>query len=416
MIKTVIMAGGRGARIAKINSEIPKPMLPINGKPVLEHQIECLKAQGVTDFIITVGHLKDAIINYFGNGEKLGVNIDYFEEEVPLGNAGALRYLGDKLKDDFLLINGDIMFDIDVSKMLSVHKNSPSMITLYTHPNSHPYDSGLIVVDKKTRRVVEWLTKEDIRPEYYKNNVNAGIHIISPSVLVCFPEKDKVDLDRDIIRPLISGGKVFSYQGPEYIKDMGTPERYEQVEKDYQRGIVSRKSLRKKQKAIFLDRDGTINKDVGFLNNIEQFELLPNVSSTIREINNSEYLAIVITNQPVIARGEATIEELERIHEKMETLLSNEGAYLDDIFYCPHHPDRGFEGEVLKYKIICDCRKPKPGLLLQAAEKYNIDLEKSWMIGDSERDMQAGKAAGCGTIFINESKDLETAVREILVK
>ena len=121
----------------------------------------------------------------------------------------------------------------------------------------------------------------------------------------------------------------------------------------------------------------------------------------VRKINNSEYLAIVVTNQPVIARGEVTIESLKLIHNKMETLLGKEGAYIDAIYYCPHHPDNGFEGEITELKIECNCRKPKPGLLIRAAEDFNIDLSNSWMIGDEERDIKAGKAAGCRTVLIN---------------
>ena len=159
--------------------------------------------------------------------------------------------------------------------------------------------------------------------------------------------------------------------------------------------MVQAKNLHNKQKAIFLDRDGTINKYVGFLRNIDDFELIEGVSETIKKINQSGYLAIVVTNQPVIARGEVTWDELHEIHRKMETLLGKDGAYIDGIYICPHHPDKGFEGERPEYKFDCDCRKPKPGLLLQAAKDFNIDLSQSVMIGDSESDVKAGKNAGC---------------------
>ena len=165
---------------------------------------------------------------------------------------------------------------------------------------------------------------------------------------------------------------------------------------------------------IFLDRDGTINKYVGFLRNIDDFELLPTVAEAIKQINRSGYLAIVVTNQPVIARGEVTFAELNEIHNKMETLLGAEGAYLDGIYFCPHHPDSGFEGEVAELKIRCDCRKPKPGMLLQAAKDFNIDLTRSYMIGDGEHDRGAGEAAGCKTKIIPTDGDLLMAVNEIL--
>ena len=196
---------------------------------------------------------------------------------------------------------------------------------------------------------------------------------------------------------------MLCYNSPEYAKDMGTPERYYAACADYKSGKIQGKNLRNKQKAIFLDRDGTINKYVGYLRTPEQFELLDGVGEAIRKINLSGYLAIVVTNQPVIARGDVTVDGLQQIHNKMETMLGKEGAYLDGVYYCPHHPDKGFAGEVEELKIVCECRKPKAGLLLQAAKDFNIDLSKSWMIGDSENDVLAGRNAGCKTALIGET-------------
>ena len=196
---------------------------------------------------------------------------------------------------------------------------------------------------------------------------------------------------------------MFCYDSPEYVKDMGTPERFHQVEADIKNGVVQAKNLRNKQKAIFLDRDGTINKYVGFLRNIDDLDLIEGVSEAIKLINQSGFLAIVVTNQPVIARGEVSWDELHEIHKKMETLLGKDGAYVDGLYICPHHPDKGFEGERPEYKFDCDCRKPKPGLLLQAARDFNIDLSQSYMIGDNERDVEAGNAAGCKESILIET-------------
>ena len=193
---------------------------------------------------------------------------------------------------------------------------------------------------------------------------------------------------------------MFCYNSPEYVKDMGTPERYQKVCAEFKEGRVQARNLSNKQKAIFLDRDGTINQYKGFLKKISDFELLPKVTEAIQLINESGYLAIVVTNQPVIARGEATMLELVDIHNKMETLLGQEGAYLDQVYICPHHPDKGYPGEVPELKISCNCRKPKPGMLYKASKDFNIDLSQSWMIGDSQNDIVAGMAAGCKTILI----------------
>ena len=428
-MKVVIMAGGKGTRISSVASDIPKPMIKIEGKPVLEHELECLRDQGFTDIIITVSHLGDVIIDYFGDGSGIspitkrpfGVHIEYYFENEPLGNAGALFKIKDKLTSDFLLLNADAVFDVDFNRFVAFHRKHGGLVTLFTHPNSHPYDSGLIIADK-SGVVNQWLAKEDVRPKYYQNRVNAGLHVIAPAVL---EQSDiviekvgamgengkpvKVDLDRQLLKPLAGTGKMFCYDSPEYVKDMGTPERYYSVCDDYKAGRISGKNLKNKQKAIFLDRDGTINKYVGFLRNIDQFELIDGVSEAIKKINASGYLAIVVTNQPVIARGEVSFEELEEIHRKMETLLGEKGAYLDSIYYCPHHPHKGYEGERPELKIDCKCRKPKPGMLVKAAQDFNIDLSQSWMVGDGENDIKAGQNAGCWTALIGSESYGQTA-------
>ena len=420
---TIIMAGGRGTRISELFPDIPKPLIPIESIPVLEREINSLRNQGLTDMILTVSHMADKIMDYFGDGSKLGVKIEYFVEEIPLGNAGALYKLRDRIgTEPFLLLNADAVFDVDFNRMVAFHKEHSALVTLFTHPNSHPYDSGLIIADEKNR-VQAWLAKEDERPTYYKNRVNAGLHVIDPKVLdmagidgnlVGTVDEStgkviKVDLDRQILKPLSGTGSMVCYDSPEYVKDMGTPERFNSVVKDYKSGTVQAKNLSNKQKAIFLDRDGTINKYVGFLRSIDQFELIPGVADAIKKINASGYLCIVVTNQPVIARGEVTVDELDTIHKKMETKLGFAGAYVDGLYYCPHHPHKGYEGEIPELKFDCDCRKPKPGMLLKAAEDFNVDLEQSYMVGDGENDVKAGLAAGCKAVLINgEGTDSKT--------
>ena len=434
-MKTVIMAGGKGTRIASVRNDVPKPMISICGKPILEYQIDNLKTCGLTDIILVIGYLGDKIKDYFGDGSKFDVKIEYFIEDHPLGTAGALFKMP-QLTEDFLLLCGDVIMDVDFNRFIEFHKSHKAWASLMSHPNGHPFDSSLLVTEievprvkggmpEDTHKVIRWMAKEDERT-YYKNRVNAGIEIISPELLKetkknfipRHPETpDKIDLDRDVLKPNIKSGRIFAYDTPEYIKDMGTPERYYEVENDIVSGKVHARNLKNKQKAIFLDRDGTINKMVGFITKPEQFELIDGAAEAVKAINKSGYLAIVVTNQPVIARGDCTFEELQTVHEKMETELGKKGAFIDAIYICPHHTDKGFPGERLEYKCDCDCRKPKPGLLLQAAKDFNIDLPESYMIGDSDRDMKAGENAGVKNsikVGENEPYALLNTIKQII--
>ena len=401
-LQIVIMAGGRGTRIQSIASDIPKPMIRVCGVPVLEHQLKFFAEYGIKNVTISIGYLGTVIKDYFGDGNQFGIHIDYIEENEPLGTAGALRFLSDKA-DLFLIVNGDILFDFDLYRMLEYHNLKSADATLFTHPNQHPYDSAVIDANVDGR-IVRWFNKEEERSDV-PNRVNAGIHMLSRDFLDFGSEiwkKSKVDLDRDILKPNISRRKIFAYDSPEYVKDMGTPERYHRVTADFESGIIAARNLKNRQKAIFIDRDGTINKYVGYVNRPEQIELIDGVSEALRLINQSSYIAIIASNQPVIARGECSFDEMKRIHDHLQMLLGIEGVYVDDIVFCPHHPDKGFAGEVTELKFDCDCRKPKPGMLLKMAEKYNIDLSQSYMIGDSVRDVEAGIAAGCQSIYIGE--------------
>lgn len=399
-MQAVIMAGGKGTRLQSVAKDIPKPMVEILNKPILEYQIESLKASGIKDIILIVGYLGEIIKGYFKDGTNWNVNIDYIVEDKPLGTAGALYYLKDKIKNDFILIFGDLLLDIDWNRFMEYHKSKGGIITLYGHPNTHPYDSDIIVSDSNGK-VLNIEEKNAERNFYYHNFVNAGIYCLNPILFEMVKKPEKIDLEKNIIAGQIEYGTVYSYKAAEYVHDIGVPDRYYNVCKDVSNGITAIKNLMNKQKAIFFDRDGTINVLKGFLKSSDEFELFQFVPNAIKEINTSEYLAIVITNQPVVARGECTFEELEQIHMKLETELGSSGAYIDDLFYCPHHPHKGYEGEVHELKVQCECRKPKIGMFIKAAQKYNIDLSKSWYVGDTTTDIKAGINAGMRTILVH---------------
>ena len=403
-MRAVLMAGGAGTRLRELTKdEIPKPMLPVEGKPILEWQIEELKKYGFNHFTLIIGHLGEKVREYFGNGEKLGTCIDYILEETPLGTAGAFFYLGKMLKEsgdnEFFMAMGDIFFNFDVSRMVDFHHANDAFVTLLAHPNMHPYDSDLIKTETDGR-VLGFDSKSNTRDYWYDNLVNAGIFMMNAKICDYVPEPKKVKLEKELISGILDKEKVYAYRTPEFIRDIGTVDRVEKTLEDIRSGLVEAKNLKNKQKAIFLDRDGTVNVYNGFIAGADALELEEGAAEAVRIINSSGYLAIMATNQPVLARGETTFEEYYNIMNKMKTKLGEAGAYLDDIFFCPHHPDKGFAGEIPELKIVCSCRKPKPGMLLAAAEKYNIDLSESWMIGDMTQDIKTAENAGTHSCLV----------------
>lgn len=396
------MAGGKGTRLRAItNDEVPKPMAPVAGKPILQWQVECLREQGVTDLVLVTGHLGEKIQEFFGDGKRFGVHIRYIQETVPLGTAGALSMLPPLLKEElFFLVFGDVLFDIDLARMMEFHREKKAKATLFVHPNSHPFDSDLVVCGD-AGKVQRFDPKHDTRTGWYHNCVNAGAYVLAKAICEKVPIATKMDLEKELLAGMIRAGEtVYAYRSSEYIKDVGTVERITAAEKELKSGYITKRSLRERQRAIFLDRDGTVNRKNGLIYREEQFELEDGVIEAIRRINRSGYLAILVTNQPVVARGLCSIEDVENIHKKLETLLGREGVYLDDIRFCPHHPDKGYPEEAPAYKIPCHCRKPDIGMIEACAERYNIDLANSWMVGDTTVDIQTGENAGTRTALV----------------
>lgn len=400
-MQAVIMAGGKGTRLSGLTrDEIPKPMVPILGKPLLLWQMDALKQHGITNILLVIGHLGHVIQNYFGNGRTFGLHIQYYHEEVPLGTAGALARIRPMLEETFFLIYGDVLFDIDLSRMERFHSQKQSAATLFVHPNSHPFDSDLVEMDAE-QRVLRFDSKQNLRSGWYDNCVNAGLYLMDRGICDELPDQERIDLEADVLMPLCRRkGAIYAYPSPEYIKDIGTMERIRAAEADIKSGIAAARNLKRPQRAVFLDRDGTVNVKRGLISGTEQFELEKNAAEAIRKINQSGYLAIVVTNQPAVARGLCGVEEIEEIHRKMQTLLGREGVFLDAVRYCPHHPDKGYPEENPAYKIPCRCRKPDIGMLEDCAEKYNISLADSWLIGDTTVDIQTGKNAGTKTALV----------------
>ena len=411
MKQLIILAGGQGTRLKDRLGELPKPLIPIGGKPLLEHQVELAKAHGFSEIIIFACYRPDLIEARLGDGSRWGVNIRYVIETEPLGTAGAVLAGLELLAERFLVLYGDTMVNVDLQRIWQAHQRCDGEATLLLHPNNHPLDSDLVEVDANS--IISAFHNRPHPPNrYFQNLVNAGLYVLEKSALQRFWSKagaareasaasPPLDFGKDVFPAMLRlSSKLLGYNSPEYIKDIGTPERYDRVCSEYASGVVQRSSLTIPQRAVFLDRDGTLIHDKNCLRTADELELIAGVPEAVRELNHHGWRAIVVTNQPVIAKGWCTEAELQRMHNKLETLLGQEHAFLDRIYFCPHHPDAGHAGERPELKLRCDCRKPAIGMIKRAANDLNIDLKQSWLIGDTTTDMQTAQNAGLRSILL----------------
>lgn len=401
MKQAVILAGGKGTRLSSRLNGLPKPMIDLCGIPLIERQILLLKRYNFTDVIILVNYASDKIIEFCEENNNWGLNVTCIDDGEPKGTAGAILNIFEFLNDYFLVIYGDTMLEVDLDNFLDFHLHGdiPSA-TIFLHPNDHPFDSDLVEVDLNNKVLA--FNPYPHGNDYHSNLVNAALYWVNKESLKFWIGIDRVfDFGKDLFPTMLSNGHLIKgYNSFEYVKDCGTPERIDKVVNDFKSGKIQRAQLSHKQKAIFLDRDGTLNKEVNHLVNIEDFDLLPNVPEAIKIFNKNEFRVCVITNQPVIARGELDINGLIQIHKKFETEIGKAGAFIDKIYFCPHHPDTGFKNEVKELKIECNCRKPNIGMIETGISDLNIDLNYSWLIGDTTTDIQTAKNAGVKSILV----------------
>ena len=403
MRQVVILAGGKGTRLKDRLGDLPKPLIDVCGTPLLEHQILLAKRYGFNRVLVLVNHKAQQIVDFCLSKDNWGIEVQCIDDQVPLGTAGAVLNVFGQLEDQFLVMYGDTMMDVDLSRFCRAHASSQTTgATLFLHPNDHPQDSDLVEVNGSDV-ITQFHPYPHQADTYYPNLVNAALYCMSKAALLPYRHRGQVELDfgKHLFPQMIRDGIILrGYNSPEYIKDCGTPDRIDKVRIDFSKGKITNASLANKQAAIFLDRDGTIIEQVDQLNSLDQVSLLDGAATAIRRFNREGYKTCVVTNQPVIARGECSVEQLTQIHYKMETLLGREAAYLDRIYYCPHHPDKGFAGERADLKLVCQCRKPATGMITRAVVDLNVDLEKSWMIGDTSTDIELAKRSGLKSILV----------------
>jgi mannose-1-phosphate guanylyltransferase / phosphomannomutase len=395
-VRAVIIAGGFGTRAHALTGDsIPKALLPVAGVPIIFRQMRVLRREGVTALTVLAGHLGVQLAAPLAEEARtLGLALDVHIEDKPLGTGGCLSTLS-AIDSDTPIVSGDMLFDIALLPLITFHRAQNAVITVIAHPNDHPRTSDLIRV--REGLVTAILPRQAPRVHDERNLVPAGIYLASPNFFTRIPVGQKLDMIAEVLPQLVaSGARVAAYQTPEYMRDVGTAARHLTAERDLANGCVEALNLRHKRPAIFFDLDGVLNEEPGGRGPLKPDDvvLIPGAGAAVAEAHREKFLTVGVTNRAQVARGDITFDDLDHIVGRLEALLAEHGGVLDRIYLCPHHPDRGFPGEVTALKIACECRKPGALLFRRAMEELPIDRGRSVAIGDSVCDIGAARAAG----------------------
>jgi len=230
-MKAVVMAGGEGTRLRPLTSNQPKPMVPIVGKPCMEHILDLLRTHGLTDVVITVAFLPQAIRSYFGDGENLGLQIEYSVEESPLGTAGSVRHASDRLDDTFIVISGDALCDIDLGKIIAFHKEKGAAVTIGLKSVENPLEFGIVVTDEDGK--VERFLEKPSWGQVFSDTINTGIYVLEPEVLRHIPTDRPYDFSKELFPLLLEMGRpIYGYVCEGYWQDIGNLDQYRQANFD----------------------------------------------------------------------------------------------------------------------------------------------------------------------------------------
>lgn len=391
MKQAVILAGGMGTRLGNLTNNRPKPLLRVFNRPFIEYLTENLRRHGAKHIVFLTGPHVSNFQKYFEKKPNIGLQIDLIADVPPAGTGGALRYARDLLEEHFLLLNGDSYFDFNLLDLTKNYKNV-AHIALRRVPEASRYGIATLENGKIVR-----FGEKSSRGE---GLINGGVYWLDRKILTKLGE-NSTSIETDIFPKLASNGHLSGtiYDGP--FIDIGIPGDLKRAEKLMPKW--------RRRPAAFLDRDGIINHDTGYVWRRENYKWMEGADKAIKRLNDLGYFVFVVTNQAGVARGLYSANDVENLHFYINDTLRKSGAHVDAFYYCPHHPDFGDN----QYRQICDCRKPRPGMLLRAMEEWPIDLSRSFMIGDKNSDMGAADAAGVPVKRLFLGGDIEAAMAEI---
>lgn len=394
--QAAILIGGQGTRLGDAVRTTPKPLLEVCGRPFVEHVMLNLRRFGFEDFVLLAGYQSDVVSEKYGANsafaQELRASVRVIVEPSPMGTGGALKYAREYLQEEFLLLNGDSIFDFNYLDLCNCEYPSEAGDWLCR--------MALLTVDKATRygfvelqgSTVHAFREKPAVPE--SGLINSGVYWLKSALLDSITASP-CSLEQDVFPLLAAQGRMTGRVYNGFFIDIGIPE-------DLQRARVHLTDCLRKP-AAFLDRDGTLNHDDGYTHKIEEFRWMSGAKAAIRTLNDAGYLVFVVTNQAGIARGFYDAAAVEMLHRWMQDELALEGAHIDDFRFCPHHP----EGTVPELAIECSCRKPRSGMLTSLIKHWEPDTRRSFMLGDSDKDAEAGNAIGIRGMKIDPSQLLQ---------
>lgn len=398
----VILAGGKGTRSA--DPARAKLAQQVAGRSLMEWHLEVLQRSEIAEVVVVAGHHGDQVQALVDELSWSSPDVRVIHEERQEGTVAALRLAADHVTgDEFVVLLGDVLMSLPLQDFIDQWRASGAGVAVAVHPSTHPLDSDTCFPSEDGR--VEVIPKG--QPRHHVPNMSAaGLFALNRESMHRYGRL--CDLGSDVLLAAARDGDLLAFVTSHYLKDTGTASRLSDAEGDAARGAFDRRGDLRPRAALFLDRDGVINPTEPEMYRAEQYEILPGVAKAIGEANRAGVPVIVVTNQPHIAKGLMSFDDHQQVRARMDHLLHLDGAFVDDYLFCPHHPEAGFAGEVAALKTVCDCRKPRTGLALQAARRHRIDLSRSVMVGDTDRDRGLALATGMHYVSVHPVQADET--------
>lgn len=390
--QAVILCGGRGTRLRPFTDSMPKPMIPVNGMPFLEHLLEQLSARGIRRFLLLTGYLGEQIRDYFGDGSSWGWEVEYSHGPVEWNTGRRILEASQQIEPHFLLLYSDNFVQFPMDRLMVLHETEQVSLSLLLAPKA----KGNIRVSTEGRIEAYDKTRSGHRLDF----VEVGYMLVERDrVLNAFPAiKNHPDFSfSEVLRHLAGINQLAGLVVRDPYHSISDPDRLELM-----------RSYLAPKKILLIDRDGVINQKAPrgeYIRTWEEFEWIPETRQAMRKLAMQGFKFIVISNQAGIARGMVDPTALEQIHQNMVTELRKDGVEILGVYVCPHHWDEN-----------CDCRKPAPGLFFRVSRDHLLRMDRTVYIGDDSRDCLAAYNAGCLSILVGHSRndDVTSNVRPSL--